>query len=154
MSFSAPFPLVLPLFACRHCFYSCSMKTLKCMISASKGLTCPGFLASEWLRPPGALFISRAGNRAKHCSYRVFRLSLCLITRVKKGVKTKEKMFFFSTHLCLDPTFLQGSRTLSFSSSFPHNSIALQYLSNEGYKTTYQALQYTRRVSFFSVWLL
>lgn len=58
-------------------------------------------------------------------------------------------MFFFSTHLCLDPTFLQGSRTLSFSSSFPHNSIALQYLSNEGYKTTYQALQYTGRVSFF-----
>lgn len=45
------------------------MESLKCINSASKELMCRGFLASEWLRPPRALFISRSGNRARHCSF-------------------------------------------------------------------------------------
>lgn len=45
------------------------MESLKFINSASKELMCRGFLASEWLRPPGASFISRSGNRARHCSF-------------------------------------------------------------------------------------
>lgn len=52
------------------CFSLASIaQSLKCINSASKELMCHGFVASEWLRPPGALFISRSGNRVKRCSF-------------------------------------------------------------------------------------
>lgn len=97
-------------------------------------------LAREWLRPPGALFISRSGNRG---SIAVFYLSLCLITRVK------QIMLFATTRSCLDPTFLLCSHTLSLSFSFPLNSSAVA-LEGEVKHHKYQAAQHTQEGFSFS----